>query len=158
MKNKRIRLKKNDLSSLGETLSEVYSTQKWKHQWRVFRLAQDWPAIVGAEIGRLTAPAFFRQDVLWIFVQNSAWMQHLQYIKLDLMARVNRVMAEQPVTDIRWLLQPTTLPQPERHVPESHSVAPEQIRSFRQMTESVANQDCREALQRLWQTFASHSE
>lgn len=158
MKGKRTTHKNTDLSVLGDALTEVYSTKRWRHQWRLFRLAQDWPAIVGAEIGRLTSPAFFRQDVLWIFVQDSAWMQHMQFIKLDLVERVNRVLAEQPISDIRWLLQPATLPQPERHVPEPHPVDTQQERSFRQMTESVANQECREALQRLWQIFASHTE
>jgi predicted nucleic acid-binding Zn ribbon protein len=155
---KRKRSKKNELSFLGDTLSAVYATKKWRHQWRVFRLAQDWPAIVGVEVARLTAPAFFRQDVLWIFVQDSAWMQHMQFIKLDLLTRVNQALAEPPIIDIRWLLQPATLPQPKRHVPESHPVDPRQEQSFRQLTESVANQECREALQRLWQIFASNTE
>ena len=139
-------------------MSAIYSSKKWKSQWRLFRLVQDWPAIVGTEIARLTAPAFFRQDVLWIFVQDSAWMHHLQFIKLDLMARVNRAIAEQSVTDIRWMLQPELLPVPERHTPQPHPVDPEQARSFQGLTESVANQECRKALQRLWQTFASHKK
>ena len=139
-------------------MSAIYSSKKWKSQWRLFRLVQDWPAIVGTEIARLTAPAFFRQDVLWIFVQDSAWMHHLQFIKLDLMARVNRAIAEQSVTDIRWMLQPEFLPVPERHTPQPHPVDPEQARSFHGMTESVANQECRQALLRLWQTFASHKK
>ena len=84
-------------------------------------------------------------------------MQHMQFIKLDLMARVNTIMTEQPVTDIRWLLQPEILPVPERHIPEPHPVDPEQERLFRRMTEGIDNQECRQALQRLWQTFASHT-
>ena len=85
-------------------------------------------------------------------------MQHMQFIKLDLLTRVNQALAEPPIIDIRWLLQPATLPQPKRHVPESHPVDPRQEQSFRQLTESVANQECREALQRLWQIFASNTE
>lgn len=85
-------------------------------------------------------------------------MQHMQFIKLDLLARVNKITIEQPVIDIRWMLQPEILPVPERHTPEPHPVDPEQERSFHGMTESVANQECRKALQRLWRTFASHSK
>lgn len=149
---------KSDFSSLEESLFEAYSTKKWKLQWRLFRLARNWPAIVGAEVGRLTAPAFFRQDILWIFVQDSAWMHHLQFIKLDLLSRVNTVLAEQPITDIRWLLQPPILSPPEHCTSKAHAVDPVQEQSFRQMTESVSNQESREALRRLWQTFASHME
>jgi hypothetical protein len=155
---KRNRSGKNELSFLGDSLSAIYATKKWKHQWRLFRLVEDWPTIIGTEVARLTAPAFFRQDVLWIFVQDSAWMQHMQFIKLDLMARVNQVMTEQPVTDIRWLLQPEIPLVPERHTPAPHPVDPEQKRLFQGMTEGIDNQECRQALQRLWQTFASHTK
>lgn len=148
----------NDLSSLGSLLPAVYSTKQWKNQWLLFRLVRDWPTIVGAEIARLTAPAFFRQDVLWIFVQDSAWMHHMQFIKLDLLVRVNQSLTEKPITDIRWLLQPETPRVPERRQSEPHPVYPEQERAFRGMAEGVANQECREALQRLWRMFASHSE
>ncbi len=149
--------KKGDLSSLENTLSEVYSNKKWINQWRLFRLSKDWPAIVGKEVAQLTTPAFFRNDVLWIFVQDSAWMQHMQYIKLDLLERINLVLTEQPVKDLRWQLQPVTLPSPERFVPEPHAVDPEKERSFRSMTEGVSNKECREALQRLWHIFASYT-
>jgi len=142
-----------DLPPLAEALAAVYSSKKWQRQWRLFRLAQDWPTIVGTEIGRLTAPAFFRQDVLWIFVQDSAWMQHMQYIKLDLLNRLNRVLAEQPLTDIRWLLQPSLPPRRERQKAEPLPVSPQQDQRFRAMVESVANPECRQALQRLWQTL-----
>jgi hypothetical protein len=155
---KRNRSKKNELSFLGDSLPAIYATKRWKHQWRLFRLVQDWPTIIGTEVARLTAPAFFRQDVLWIFVQDSAWMQHMQFIKLDLMARVNKIMTEQPVTDIRWLLQPEILPVPERHTPAPHPVDPEQEQLFHVMTEGIDNQECRQALQRLWHTFASHTK
>ncbi len=155
---KRNRSNKNELSFLGDSLSTIYAAKKWKHQWRLFRLVQDWPSIIGTEVARLTTPAFFRQDVLWIFVQDSAWMQHMQFIKLDLMARVNKILTEQPVTDIRWLLQPEIPPAPERHTPKPHPVDPDHERLFQGMTEGIANPECRQALQRLWQTFASHTE
>lgn len=149
---------KSDLSSLSGLFSEVYSAKKWNNQWRLFQLLQDWPAIVGTEIARLTTPAFFRQQTLWIYVQDSAWMHHMQFIKLDLLTRINKVMEEQPITDIRWQLQPEIPPQPERRIPEPHAVDPEREQSFRRMTENVANRECREALQRLWLIFASHTD
>lgn len=158
MMEKRNKSKNHELSFLGSSLSSVFSAKNWTSQWRLFRLVEDWPTIVGTEIGRLTSPAFFRRDVLWIFVQDSAWMQHLQFIKIDLLTRVNRVLQENPITDIRWLLPPQIPQIAERHLPEPHPVNPEQEQMFEGMAESVRNQDCREALRHLWQIFASYSE
>jgi len=156
MQAKKTTINNPDLSPLGDAMSAVYSSKNWKIQWRLFRLAQDWPEIVGAEIGRLTSPAFFRQDVLWIFVQDSAWMHHMQFIKLDLLKRLNKVLVEQPATDIRWMLPPLLPTRPKRERIEPPPVSPEKEQTFRAMTEGVANQECREALHRLWQALGTH--
>jgi hypothetical protein len=149
---------KGDLVALGNLFSGVYSAKKWTSQWRLFRLVRDWPAIVGVEVARLTSPAFFRREILWIHVQDSAWMHHLQFVKTDLLTRINRSLDEQPIADIRWQLQTQPPSQPERYLAPPHAVDGEQEQSFCRMTESIANQECREALQRLWRTFAAHSE
>mgnify|MGYP001767612331 CR=1 FL=1 len=91
-------------------------------------------------------PAFFRQDTLWIYVQDSAWMHHLQFIKLDLLERINQALGNQPVSDLRWQLQPQLPSLPERQLPPAHAVDSERAQAFAQMTASIANQECREAL------------
>jgi len=158
MSDNRSGFEKGDPAPIAALLPTVYSRQQWKKQWRLFSLVRRWPAIVGREVGRLTMPAFFRQDTLWIYVQDSAWMHHLQFIKLDLLNRVNQALGEQSVTDIRWQLQPQLPSIPERQPPVPHAVDPENERSIQQMTACVDNQECREALQRLWRQFAAHSE
>lgn len=159
MSDDRTGYEKGEPAPMAELLPAVYSRQEWKKQWRLFRLVREWPAIVGHEVGRLTMPAFFRRDTLWIFVQDSAWMHHFQFIKLDLITRINRALEEQPITDIRWQLQPQLPTLPERSTPSPpHAVDPGTERSFQQMTQCIENQECREALQRLWHHFAAHSD
>lgn len=147
-----------DLHSLRDILSTVYSAQEWTTPWRLFRLLRDWPAIVGTEVARLTTPAFFRRETLWIYVQDSAWMHHLQYVKPDLLGRINRHLGEQPIADLRWQLQPLPPPQAERPLAQPQEVDPEQEQSFHKMTETIANRESREALQRLWRTFATQEK
>lgn len=150
--------KKGEPAPIADLLSDVYSKQQWKKQWRLFSLVRTWPAIVGREVGRLTMPAFFRQDTLWIYVQDSSWMHHLQFIKLELLTSINRSLEEQPITDIRWQLQPQLPSLPEYRVSAPHAVDAENEHSFQQMTQCIDNQECREALQRLWHRFAAHSD
>ena len=143
---------------MAAVLPDIYNKRQWQQQWRLFSLVRDWPTIVGREVGRLTMPAFFRQDTLWIYVQDSAWMHHLQFIKLDLLERINRTLGNQPVSDLRWQLLPQLPSLPERHLPPAHAVDSARTQAFAQMTASIANQECREALQRLWHCFASHDD
>lgn len=143
---------------MPKVLSGLYTKRQWQQQWRLFALVRDWPAIVGREVGRLTMPAFFRRETLWIYVQDSAWMHHLQFIKLDLLSRINQTLGDQPVIDLRWQLQPQLPTLPERHPLPPHPVDDDAERAFTQMTASIGNQECREALQRLWHCFASHRD
>jgi hypothetical protein len=157
MNETRTGYEKGDLTALSTVFSGVYATKQWASQWRLFGLLQDWPTIVGAEVARLTSPAFFRRDTLWIFVQDSAWMHHLQYVKPDLMARINRHLAGQPIADLRWQLQPQPPPAPKQSPAPSRprGVDPKREQSFCRMTETIANRESREALQRLWRVFAA---
>jgi hypothetical protein len=158
MNNNQSSYKKGEPTPVADLLTNVYAKQQWKKQWRLFHLVREWPTIVGREVGRLTMPAFFRQETLWIYVQDSAWMHHLQFIKLDLLKRINQALDDQPISDIRWQLQPELPSVPEHLAPAPHAVDPKNERSFQQMTQCITNQECREALQRLWHHFAAHND
>lgn len=158
MKEKRTGYEQGELTALDHVLAEVYTSRQWTTHWRLYGLLRDWPAIVGAEVARLTTPAFFRRETLWIYVQDSSWMHHLQYVKPDLLARINRHMGEQPIADLRWQLQPPPSPRTERPLMQPQEIDPEQEQHFRTMTETIANRECREALQRLWRTFATQEK
>ena len=146
----------SDLRPLGDALASVYASKQWSRQWRLFQLVRDWPAIVGEQVAALTAPAFFRRDVLWIYVQDSAWMQHLQYVKIDLLERINAALDDQAATDLRWLQQPFAAPEATRSAPEPRPIDPARERLFVEMADSIPNLECRKALLGLWRAFAAY--
>ena len=155
MNDHRNRTTTGQFTPVTALLGGIYRQRQWTKQWRLWQLTRDWPAIVGQEISRLTTPAFFRQDTLWIYVQNSAWMHHFQFMKPDLMARINKALGQHPISDLRWRL-PSELPEkpkPPARVPRPVNPAREQ--AFAEMTKNIANEECRQALQRLWHSVAS---
>ena len=145
-----------DVVALAEALASVYATKQWTRQWQLFQLVKSWPAIVGEQVAALTAPAFFRREVLWIHVQDSAWMQHLQYVKLDLLDRVNVALGDQPATDLRWLQRAFTAAEMPRSAPEPRPIDPARERMFIEMASSIPNLECRKALLDLWRAFAAY--
>ena len=151
-----IRESNGDLVALAEALASVYATKQWTRQWQLFQLVRSWPAIVGEQVAALTAPAFFRREVLWIHVQDSAWMQHLQYVKLDLLDRINIALGDQPATDLRWLQRAFTAAEMPRSAPEPRPIDPARERMFIEMANSIPNLECRKALLGLWRAFASY--
>ena len=147
---------RDGLRSLDKVLPAVFARKEWSRQWRLFHLVREWPQIVGPRVAEVTAPAWFRHDVLWIYVQDSAAMQHLQYLKVDLLARVNQALADEPASDLRWALQPVAEPDRVRNPAAEARIDPKREEAFRELTASIPDPACREALVRLWRTIADH--
>ena len=125
---------RDGLRSLDKVLPEVFSNKQWARQWRLFHLLREWPQIVGPRVAELTTPAWFRHDVLWIHVQDSAAMQHLQYLKPDLLARVNQALGAEPASDLRWALQPVAEPDRVRNPAAEARIDPKREEAFRELT------------------------
>ena len=145
--------KKKKLTPLGNDLVAVYGQQQWGNQWHLFTLARQWPEVAGREIAFHSMPAFFRRDVLWVYVHDSIWMQQMQLGKPELLVKINTFLKGcQPVDDLRWMLQPTDLidvPRAE-YVSPPICVDPAAEREFRTMAENIADPNAREAFCNLW--------
>ncbi len=74
------------------------------------RLAQaqivpDWPGLVGPQIAAITTPESVAPDgTLFVRVATSAWMNELQLMAPEIMARVNAGRGPGRIKTIRWLL------------------------------------------------------
>ncbi|NLX19364.1 MAG: DUF721 domain-containing protein [Desulfobulbus sp.] len=158
MKEARTPYEKGEPVPLRTLLPQVYTVKQWKRPWLVVRLTQQWPAVVGAETARLTMPAFLRRDTLWIYVQDSSWMHHLHFIKTDLLARINQYAPEMEITDIRWQLRSDWPTAPAEQSPlQPQALDSDLEQRISRLTAGIADQKCRQALQRLWRTFAADS-
>lgn len=65
----------------------------------------DWPGLVGPQIAAVATPESVTPDgVLFVRVSTSAWMNELQLMTPEIMARLNAGRAAGRITTIRWLL------------------------------------------------------
>lgn len=146
--------KHQEPSPLGQGLAEIFDRRSWRVQWGLVGLARDWSSIVGETVSARSMPAFFRRDVLWIYVSSPIWMQQLQLQKQDLLDRIRRYLSQDEVADLRWLLfPPELLPENEHREPEAipeRKLTPGEEESFRTMVSGIADPESQEALFRLW--------
>ena len=64
-----------------------------------------WPRLVGPQIAAVTEPESVTPDgTLFVRVATSSWMNELQLMTPDIMARVNAGRGPGRITTIRWLL------------------------------------------------------
>jgi hypothetical protein len=150
--------KRKDIVSLGSRMEGLFQGRQWGNQRRLFSMDRQWERIVGHETAKRTMPAFFRRDVLWIYVQSSAWMQQLQFDKVQLLEKINRFLQGNPqVNDLRWMEYPPDLIlQPrEEYVSPPDNVDPREEQSLETMAENIADPDARRAFVRLWRRVAT---
>lgn len=61
-----------------------------------------WADIVGSSLAEHTSPAGWRGTTLIINVEHSTWMQELQFMKRDLMAKISGACPKTKLKDIRF--------------------------------------------------------
>jgi len=146
---------------LSDNLNTVFHGQQWGRQAYLFSLARHWSEITGKERALHSMPAFFRRNVLWVYVHSSIWMQHMQLVKPELLAQINTFLQkEQQVEDLRWMVQPTGLidTPKEKYVTPEINVDPVAENNFRAMAENIPDPATREAFCKMWQSLMTANE
>ncbi len=69
------------------------------------QMIPDWPRLVGPQIAAVATPESITPDgVLFVRVTTSSWMNELQLMTPDIMARINAGRGVGRIMTIRWLL------------------------------------------------------
>ncbi|MBX7112622.1 MAG: DUF721 domain-containing protein [Dehalococcoidia bacterium] len=69
-----------------------------------WRAVVEWPALAGERIARRTRATDFRDGVLTVEVEGSAWMHELGFLKRELVRKVNQHLGGSIVRDVRFIL------------------------------------------------------
>lgn len=76
-----------------------------------WRLEKDWASIVGPSIGAATAPADYRDGVLFVWTRSSAWIQQLHFVRDEIRDKVNTHLGKKWVTRVNFTLDRKALTQ-----------------------------------------------
>ena len=146
---------KKDVPDISSSLHGLFNRRNWSTLWQTYTLVRKWPDIAGKNIAKKSEPAYIQKDTLWVYVQSSVLMQHMQPQKLTLLEKINAILPEAGIKDIRWAMQPAK--------PADESTAtvrrvirradPEEQDVFEAMASTVENEKCRDALKKLWKTY-----
>jgi len=147
--------KHHHLPELSSSLHGLFSRKNWSLLWQTYTLGQKWPEIVGKNIAKKSEPAYIQKNTLWVYVQSSVLMQHMQPEKLTLLEKINNVLPDAGIQDIRWAMQPI---QSDNETKNTSRKATFEINldaqdAFEAMASTVEDKQCREALQKFWRRF-----
>jgi len=92
-------------TAVGEVLEGYLKRAGLAQRLRQAQVVPEWPRLVGPQIAAVTAPDSVTPDgTLFVRVATSAWMNELQLMTPEIMARVNAGRAPGHIRSIRWLL------------------------------------------------------
>ena len=144
--------KKVQGKAVSTALADIIKDRGWERKIDQHRIFVDWQSIVEEEIALHAHPLKVVKDVLWLEVENSAWIQQFQYQKYYLLEQLNEHLSVAHFADIRFVVgekgrEPSGQTQQTlAYIPP----APERVEKFRAQISAIEDEDIRESLMRLW--------
>jgi predicted nucleic acid-binding Zn ribbon protein len=68
-----------------------------------WRAVAEWPALAGERIAKRTRAVAFRDGVMTIEVEGSAWMHELGFLRRELVRRANQRVGANVVREVRFV-------------------------------------------------------
>jgi hypothetical protein len=108
-----------------------------------------WKEIVGDSIARQTQPRAIRNRILFIDVSHSTWIQQLQFLKPELLEKINDFLGEPLIQDIRFKLGKilTGAPSPSKTDPwRKEDLGEERLKKIERLIQKIEDGEVRKAL------------
>ena len=87
---------------VNAVLERVLSSLNLGLKVKQYRIWDVWNSVVGEAIARQAQPQQIRAMVLWVNVSSSTWMQQLEFMKRQIVERINERIGEKVISDIRF--------------------------------------------------------
>jgi predicted nucleic acid-binding Zn ribbon protein len=93
--------------ALGRLLDKVLDAHRRQRNDPLSRIWEQWQPSVGLSVAANTRPVSLKGGCLLVCVSSSVWLQELQFLKNNLVDRLNALLEEELVHDIRFKIGPT---------------------------------------------------
>ncbi|MFH2064033.1 MAG: DUF721 domain-containing protein [Pseudomonadota bacterium] len=95
--------KNQELSHVGTMISGILNTcRSNRPDIEMTRIWSLWSEAIGPTIAENARPAAFKGHVLLVHVTSSPWMQQLQFLKQDIIRKLNTALGKEMVTEIKF--------------------------------------------------------
>jgi predicted nucleic acid-binding Zn ribbon protein len=144
--------KRKQPTNLTGTLPEIMRDKGWERKLDQHRVFVDWERLVDNEVALRARPLKVVRDVLWLEVENSAWMQQLQFRKIELLETMNEYLQLSRFSDLKFCVEEKKKATRKEKEHKVRFVPPplEQIEKFEKQVSFIEDERTRDALIRFW--------
>jgi predicted nucleic acid-binding Zn ribbon protein len=98
--------KKKEFVHIGRIIDDVISQYRRESDGELTRVWQIWDGTVGEAIATNAQPAAFKGNLLLVHVTNSTWIHQLQFLKADIISKINAALGKPLVEEIKFKIGP----------------------------------------------------
>ena len=137
---------------LSTSLPEIMRDKGWERKLDQHRVFIDWQSLVEETTAAHSRPLKVVKDVLWLEVENSSWMQELQYQKFFLLQTLNEYLKISRFSDIRFVVEERKKEAVVKKEKSIRFVPPStaDVERFKEQISFIEDEQIRESLMRLW--------
>jgi len=138
--------------AVAQILPQLIRESGWETQLDLHSVFASWRRIVDSETAGHCRPLKIRRGVLWLEVENSAWLQQLRFQKHHLLETINATLKKSSLQDIKLKLPEGKNP---AEAVKTRSIRfipppPDEVAAFERQISFIEDEECREALLRFW--------
>ena len=97
---------KNDVVRIGDIMAGVLKTCRRDRDGDLSQVWDLWDNAVGDAIAKNARPEAFKGKLLLVRVNSSPWLHHLQFLRKDIIKKVNTALGKDLVQDIKFKIGP----------------------------------------------------
>jgi predicted nucleic acid-binding Zn ribbon protein len=100
MKNRR--KKQKEFIPMSAVLPNLLKSIRTGSDTQLVEVWELWDGLVGEAIAKNTRPAAFKGKLLLVEVSSSTWMHQLQFLKADIVEKINDAFGKEMVEEIKF--------------------------------------------------------
>ena len=97
---------KGKFEHIGGILADVLKTYRRESDGELVQVWQVWDDIVGDVIAQNARPAAFKGKILLVHVSSSTWVHQLQFLKKEMIAKLNNAFGKALTDDLKFKIGP----------------------------------------------------
>ena len=98
--------RKSEVVHIGSVINKVLKTHRHEFDEDLAQVWNLWDRAVGEAVAKNARPAAFKGKLLLVNVVSSTWMNELQFLKKDIIKKINEALGKALVEEIKFKIGP----------------------------------------------------
>ncbi|UCD77003.1 MAG: DUF721 domain-containing protein [Desulfobacterales bacterium] len=98
--------RKAEFVHIGSLIPDVLKTYRRESDSELVQVWQVWDSTLGEIIAQNAKPAAFKGRILLVHATNSTWIHQLQFLKDEMIAKLNKALGKPLIDDLKFKIGP----------------------------------------------------